>query len=163
MVISSEIDDFLKVCEILLSQAQKAVDSPKEFEKITENISAHFESNWAKFSSMLLKLNTENDLDDALKMRLRNVESLISAMENKAKTKNTWVNEFKEYIIKADEKKTREHLKVRILPMDNNFPQISEILNVLIVDPIWSAIFFSNAKFYYSGVDINRRLASFDE
>ena len=104
MVISSEIDDFLKVCEILLSQAHNAVDSPKEFEKITESISAHFESNWAKFSSMLLKLNTENDLDDALKMRLRNVESLISAMENKAKTKNTWVNEFKEYIIKADEK-----------------------------------------------------------
>ena len=59
MVISSEIDDFLKVCEILLSQAQNAVDSPKEFEKITENISDHFESNWAKFSSMVLKLNNE--------------------------------------------------------------------------------------------------------
>ena len=70
MVISSEIDDFLKVCEILLSQAQ-VVDSPKEVRKITENISAHFESNWVKFSSMLLKLNTENDLDDALKMRLK--------------------------------------------------------------------------------------------
>ena len=104
MVISSEIDDFLKVCEILLSQAQNSVDSPKEFEKITESISAHFESNWTKFSTMLLKLNTEKDLDDGLKMRLRNVESLISAMENKAKTKNTWVNEFKEYIIRADEK-----------------------------------------------------------
>ena len=37
--------------------------------------------------------------------------------------------------------------------MDNNFPQISEILNVLIVDPIWSQS-FSNAKFYYGGLDI---------
>ena len=104
MVISSEIDDFLKACENLLSQAHDAVESPKEFEKITESISAHFESNWEKFSSMVLKMNTEKDLDDALKMRLRNVASLISAMEKKAKTKNTWVNEFKEYIIKADEK-----------------------------------------------------------
>jgi len=104
MVISSEIDDFLKACEDLLSQASDAINSPKDFEKIIENISAHLESNWAKFSSMLIKLNAEKDLDDALKMRLRNVESLISVMENKVKTKNTWVNEFKEYIIKADEK-----------------------------------------------------------
>ena len=41
--------------------------------------------------------------------------------------------------------------------MDNNFPQISEILNVLIVDPIWSAIFFLMLSFIIVVWTLSRR------
>ena len=41
--------------------------------------------------------------------------------------------------------------------MDNNFPQISEILNVIIVDPIWSAIFFLMLSFIIVVWTLSRR------
>ena len=41
--------------------------------------------------------------------------------------------------------------------MDDNFPQISEILNVLIVDPIWSAIFFLMLSFIIVVWTLSRR------
>ena len=41
--------------------------------------------------------------------------------------------------------------------MDNNFPQISEILNILIVDPIWSAIFFLMLSFIIVVWTLSRR------
>ena len=41
--------------------------------------------------------------------------------------------------------------------MDNNFPQISEILNVLIADPIWSAIFFLMLSFIIVVWTLSRR------
>ena len=41
--------------------------------------------------------------------------------------------------------------------MDNNFPLISEILNVLIVDPIWSAIFFLMLSFIIVVWTLSRR------
>ena len=41
--------------------------------------------------------------------------------------------------------------------MDNNFPQISEILNVLIVDPLWSAIFFLMLSFIIVVWTLSRR------
>ena len=100
---SSKIDDFLCSCESLISQANACVESPKDFKKVAGNIKNFVEENWEEFSKSISKLQSEGDIDDQLKLRLKAIVQLIESLEDKAVIKNNWVNEFKQYIVNTNQ------------------------------------------------------------
>ena len=100
---SSDIDNFLHNCETLVSRAQATIESAKEFEEITRELEEFVGTNWVDFSALITKFKDENKLDESFKKRLNTLLTLLSSLENKAHTKNDWVNEFKQYIINANQ------------------------------------------------------------
>ena len=67
--------------------------------QITRELEEFVGTNWVDFSSLITKFKDENKLDESFKKRLNTLLTLLSSLENKAHTKNDWVNEFKQYII----------------------------------------------------------------
>ena len=100
---SSKIDDFLSSCENLISQAAVSMESPEDFKKVAENIKTFVEENWEEFSESISNLKSEGGIDEQLKLRLKAITQLIESLEDKAVTKNNWVNEFKQYIMNSED------------------------------------------------------------
>ena len=96
---SSDIENFLDNCETLVSQAKSAIESAKEFEEVTRKLEEFVDTNWVDFSTLVTEFKDENKLDENFKKRLNTLLTLLSYLENKAQTKNDWVNEFKQYIM----------------------------------------------------------------
>ncbi len=103
MSVSSEIDQFLSTCENLVSQAKVSIESPQDFEKVIQKLAEEIDENWEKFSGSITVVSNQKDLSENLKVRLNNVVELMKILEDKANTKNNWVNEFKRYIIDSNE------------------------------------------------------------
>ena len=103
MSVSSEIDEFLSTCEKHISQAKVSVDSPQDFEKVLQKLAEEIEENWEKFSESISVVISQKDLNENLKVRLNNIADVMKILEEKANTKNNWVNEFKQYIINSNE------------------------------------------------------------
>ncbi len=100
---SSEIDDFLTTCETLVLQAQSFTESPKEFEETNKNLNDFFDKNWANFSALVTKCKHESKLDESFRNRVNALLNSLASLENKANTKNDWVNEFKQYILSSNQ------------------------------------------------------------
>ena len=100
---SSEIDDFLTTCEALVLRAESYVDSPKDFEEINKNLEEFFDKNWVNFSALVTEVKNETTPNESFKKRVNALLNSLATLENKAHTKNDWVNEFKQYIINTNQ------------------------------------------------------------
>ena len=100
---SSEIENFLTTCETLVLQALACVESPKEFEKINKKLEEFVSGNWENFSALVKEFKHETKPDERFRNRVNALLTSLAALENKAHTKNDWVNEFKQYIINNEQ------------------------------------------------------------
>ena len=100
---SSKIDDFLTSCETLVLQAKACAESPKEFEEIIKKLEEFLDKNWVKFSALVTEFKNETKPDENFRNRVNVLLNLLATLENKAHTKNDWVNEFKQYIINTNQ------------------------------------------------------------